>query len=70
MKKVFVGFVVFVIVVCDGCGRLIVAEGRFKSRRCPYCGFRVWLGRARRVANVESAREARELVQRLKQQSM
>jgi len=66
VKKVFVGFLVFVIVVCEGCGRLLVANGNLKSRRCPYCGFRVWLTKAKLVASVETAREACELVQRLK----
>ena len=65
-KKGSVGFLVFVIVVCGECGRLLVANGNLKSRRCPYCGFRVWLSKAKLVASVETAREACELVQRLK----
>ena len=43
-----------------------MANGNLKSRRCPYCGFKVWLSNAKLVASVETAREACELAQRLK----
>ena len=66
MKKVFVGFAMYLIVVCGGCRRLLVADGGKRSRRCPYCGVRVWLAKAKRVGGAETAREASELVQRLK----
>ena len=57
----------YLIVVCGGCGRLLVADGGKKSRMCPYCGVRVWLAKAKRVGSAESAREASKLVQHLKQ---
>jgi DNA-directed RNA polymerase subunit RPC12/RpoP len=56
----------YLIVVCGSCGRLLVADGSKKSRRCSYCGFKVWLAKAKRVESAESAREASELVQYLK----
>jgi DNA-directed RNA polymerase subunit RPC12/RpoP len=67
-EKGFVVSSLYLIVVCDGCGRLLVADGGKKSRRCPYCGVRVWLSRARVVGNAGSAREALVLVQRLKRE--
>jgi len=57
----------YLIVVCGGCGRLLVADGSLKSRTCAYCGARVWLAKAKRVASARSAMEATELVQYLKQ---
>ena len=56
----------YLIVVCCSCGNLLVADGEKKSRRCPYCGVRVWLVKARRLGTVETAREASELVRYLK----
>ncbi len=56
----------YLIVVCGGCGRLLVADAAKKSRLCAYCGFKVLLTNARRVASAETSREASELVQHLK----
>ncbi len=60
----------YLIVVCVGCGRLLVADDGKKSRRCPYCGVRVWLAKAKRVGSAGSARDASELVQCLKRKRM
>ena len=60
----------YLVVVCSGCGRLVVADASKKSRRCAYCGVRVWLARVRRVGCVNTAREAVELVQFLKRRGV
>lgn len=60
----------YLIVVCGGCGRLLVADAGKKSRRCPYCGTKVWLAKARHAGRAETAREASELVQHLKRRNM
>lgn len=60
----------YLIVVCSGCGRLLVADAEKKSRRCPYCGVKVWLAKAKRVGSAETAIGASELVQRLKRRKM
>jgi len=57
----------YLIVVCSGCGRLLVANMEANSRRCPYCGVRVRLAKAKRVGGAKTAREASVLVQHLKQ---
>ncbi len=54
------------IVVCSNCGRLLVADAEKKSRRCPYCGIKMWLAKAKRVGRAETARKASELAQYLK----
>lgn len=56
----------FSVVICLGCGRLLAADASKKSRRCPYCGVKVWLAKAKQVGQAETAREAVELVQFLK----
>ena len=56
----------FIIVVCSGCGRLLVANGYTKSRRCPYCGKKNWLTKVKHVTSAKTAKEASELVQQLK----
>ena len=57
----------YLIVVCSTCGRLLVADGDKKSRRCAYCGVKVSLTKVKFVGSVETAREAAEVVQLLKQ---
>lgn len=69
-EKGFVGFTMYLIVVCGGCGRLLVADAGKKSRRCPYCGARMRLAKAKRVGSAETAREASELVQHLKRRQL
>lgn len=69
-EKVFVGFAMYLIFVCSGCGMLLVADASKKSRRCPYCGVRVWLAKAKRVGSAGTAMEASELVQYLKRRKV
>jgi len=52
------------------CGKLFVADGSKKSRRCPYCGVRVWLTKAKHFGTAETARKASELVKYLKQKML
>ncbi|MCK4633876.1 DUF1922 domain-containing protein [Candidatus Bathyarchaeota archaeon] len=54
------------ILVCTGCGRFLVADASKKSRRCPYCGVRIQVIKARHVGSAKTAIEASELVQYLK----
>jgi DNA-directed RNA polymerase subunit RPC12/RpoP len=57
---------VYIVIVCGGCGRLLVAAAEAKTRSCPYCGYRVVVAKARRLGSASNARQASELVQRLK----
>jgi DNA-directed RNA polymerase subunit RPC12/RpoP len=67
-EKVFVGVALYLIVVCSTCGRLLVANGDKKSRRCAYCGTRLSLDKVKCVGSVETAGKAAEIVQLLKQE--
>ncbi|UCE95530.1 MAG: DUF1922 domain-containing protein [Candidatus Bathyarchaeota archaeon] len=56
----------YLIIICSGCGRLLIADASTKSRKCPYCGIKVWLSKAKKVGRAEKAIEASVLVQQLK----
>jgi len=49
-----------VIILCYSCGRMLVAKADSKTRLCPYCGARVVLGKAKKLAFASSASEASE----------
>jgi len=54
------------IINCSCCGGLFLAQEDQKSRTCPYCGSRVELRRANKVASAEDAFEASEILRELK----
>jgi len=55
-----------IIVVCGRCGGLLMAKADQKTRTCPYCGSRVDVDKARKVASAKSAIEASLILRRLK----
>jgi LSD1 subclass zinc finger protein len=57
------GYVVF---VCSGCGRFLMAKAGQKSKRCNYCETVVDLWKAKKVRSAGSAREASALVREFK----
>jgi DNA-directed RNA polymerase subunit RPC12/RpoP len=54
------------IVVCNRCGGLLMATEDQKTRTCPYCGSRVDVRRAKKMASAETAFEASEILRDLK----
>jgi len=54
------------IVVCSRCGGLLMAATDQKTRTCPYCGSRVDVRKARKIASAENAFEASEILRDLK----
>jgi len=56
----------FLIVVCGKCGKFLLARAEQKTRTCPYCGFKVSLDRAKRVASAENAYKASTILRKLK----
>jgi len=54
------------IINCSCCSGLFLAQEDQKSRTCPYCGSRVELRRANKVASAEDAFEASEILRGLK----
>lgn len=58
----------YIIVVCGKCGGYLLAKKGQKTRTCPYCGLRILLGKALKVAAAGSAEEASILLRRLKEE--
>ena len=57
---------VTVIIVCSNCGGLLMAAVDQKSKACPYCGGRVNVQKAIRVASAENAFKASEILREIK----
>jgi DNA-directed RNA polymerase subunit RPC12/RpoP len=56
----------FLIVMCDRCGGFLLARAEQKTRTCPYCGFKVFVYKAKKVASAENAYEASEILRKVK----
>jgi len=56
----------YFIVVCNKCGRLLLAKVPQKTRQCPHCQNRIYIERAKVVASAKTAQEASKLIQTLK----
>ena len=54
------------VVACSRCGGLLLAKADQKTRTCPYCGSKVALDRAKKVASAEDAFEASKILRKLK----
>jgi DNA-directed RNA polymerase subunit RPC12/RpoP len=54
------------IIVCNRCGGLFLAAEGQKTKTCSYCGARVDVRRAKKVAAAESAFEASEILRDIK----
>ncbi|MEM2107991.1 MAG: DUF1922 domain-containing protein [Candidatus Bathyarchaeia archaeon] len=54
------------IIVCSKCGGLFLTPEDQKTKTCPYCGTRVDVRKAKRVAAASSAFEASEMLRSLK----
>ncbi|MGC8998973.1 MAG: DUF1922 domain-containing protein [Candidatus Bathyarchaeia archaeon] len=59
----------YVIVVCSECGGYLLAKIDQKSRTCPYCGSRVLLEKAKKIAYAKKADEASAILRRFKEKA-
>jgi len=55
-----------VIVKCTKCGGFMLTTKAQKTKICPYCGANVTLLRAQKVASANTAKEASEILKKLK----
>jgi DNA-directed RNA polymerase subunit RPC12/RpoP len=60
------GLMSFLIVVCGRCGGLLLARAEQKTRTCPYCGSKVVLDKAKKIASVGNAYEASKILRKFK----
>jgi DNA-directed RNA polymerase subunit RPC12/RpoP len=54
------------IIKCTKCASLILTAKEQKTKTCPYCGTRINLQRAQRIAAASNAFEASEILRKLK----
>jgi len=59
----------FLIVACERCGGFLLAKDEQKTRTCPYCGFKVAIQKAKKMASAKTALEASAIVRKLKQEN-
>jgi len=56
----------YVVFVCSGCGRFLIAKAGQKNKQCNYCGAIVDLWKAKKMQSASSAREASKLAREFK----
>jgi len=54
------------IIECPNCKGLMLATANKKTKTCPYCGTRVEVCKAKRLARAETAMQASEMLRKLK----
>lgn len=59
----------YIIVTCSKCRGYLLAKEHTKTRTCPYCGSKVTLEKAKKVAAEESADKASALLRKLKEKA-
>ena len=59
----------FIVVVCSRCGGYLIAKSGQKTKTCSYCGFRLAIERAKKIADAESAQVASSVLRKLKTNS-
>ena len=60
----------FLIVVCGECGGLLLGKAEQKTRTCPYCGFKVLVEKAKKLASAKTAYEASKILRKLKRDAV
>jgi hypothetical protein len=56
------------IIECNRCGGLLLAPKTQKTRTCPYCNTKIYLHKAKQLADAENALEASQILRKLKAQ--
>jgi len=56
----------FLIITCANCGGLLIAKAGQKTKTCPYCGLKVEVYEALKVASAKTAYEASSILRNLK----
>jgi DNA-directed RNA polymerase subunit RPC12/RpoP len=56
----------YMVIVCYGCGQLLLAKTGQKTKRCPYCDARLVLDKTRKVVHVKTAQKASSVIRALK----
>ncbi|MEM2445265.1 MAG: DUF1922 domain-containing protein [Candidatus Bathyarchaeia archaeon] len=59
----------YAVIACGKCGGYLLAKTDQKTRTCPYCGSKILLEKARKVASAKTANEASVLLRRIKEKA-
>jgi len=59
----------YLIIVCSRCESYLLAKSGQKTRTCPYCGLKVAITTAKKVATIENGARASELLRKLKERA-
>lgn len=59
----------YVIITCNTCGGYSIAKSGQKTKTCPYCGSKIILQNARKIASTDSAEKATEMLKKLKEKA-
>lgn len=59
----------YAVIVCHKCGGYLMAKTGQKTRTCPYCGSKILLEKARKVASAKTANEASTLLRKIKEKA-
>ena len=56
----------YLVIVCYGCGRFLLAMGDQKTKCCPYCAVRLKLTKTKKIAYMKTVQEASNYIRSLK----
>ncbi|MEM3552071.1 MAG: DUF1922 domain-containing protein [Candidatus Bathyarchaeia archaeon] len=59
---------VFLVIQCIKCGKLFLCMKKQKTKRCPYCNTLVKVSQARKLGEAETAKEAKEIISKSKEE--
>lgn len=59
----------YLIVKCNTCSGYSIVKSIQKTKICPYCGSKIILQNARKIASADSAEKAAEILKRLKEKA-
>jgi len=54
------------IIVCSRCGGLLLSNADQKTKSCQYCGIRIIVEKAKKLASAKTALEASKILKKIK----
>ena len=54
------------IIVCSKCGGMLLSNAEQKTKSCQYCGTRIIVENAKKIASAKTALEASEIIKKIK----
>jgi len=54
------------IIICSRCGGMLLSNAEQKTKSCQYCGTRIIVENAKKIASAKTAFEASEILKKIK----